>query len=61
MSCERRESRAHRTEKERAEAFFPLGATTTAADPTRAMREQLQDMRGGAGMGPLLLLVTPVS
>ena len=31
-----------RTEKERAEAFFPLRATTTAADPS-AMREQLQN------------------
>jgi hypothetical protein len=28
-------------EEERAEAFFPLRTTTTAADPKRAMREQL--------------------
>ncbi len=31
-SCERRKSRARRTEEERAEAFFPLQATTAAAD-----------------------------
>jgi hypothetical protein len=28
-------------EEQRAEAFFPLQATTTAADRERAMREQL--------------------
>jgi hypothetical protein len=33
-------SRARRTEEERAEALFPLRATTTAADSKRAMREQ---------------------
>jgi hypothetical protein len=27
-----------RTEEERAEAFYPLGATTTAADPKRDVR-----------------------
>jgi hypothetical protein len=42
LSCERRKSRARRTEEEGAEAFFPLRATTTAADSMRAMREQLQ-------------------
>jgi hypothetical protein len=39
FGCERREIAHRRTEKERAEAFFPLRATTTAADPC-AMREQ---------------------
>jgi hypothetical protein len=33
--CERREIARRRTEKERAEAFFPLRATTTAADSSR--------------------------
>jgi hypothetical protein len=34
VSCERRESRARRAEEERAEALFPLRATTKSADPS---------------------------
>jgi hypothetical protein len=37
---ERREIARRRTEKERAEAFFPLRATTTAADPLRDARAE---------------------
>ena len=33
--CERRKIARRRTEEERAEAFFPLRETTTAADSTR--------------------------
>ena len=35
LSCERRKIARRRTEEERAEAFFPLRATTTAADSPR--------------------------
>ena len=38
-----------RAEEERAEAFFPLRATTKAADSS-AMREQLQELLRASGM-----------
>ena len=42
MSCERRESRAAAWRRRRAEAFFPLRATTTAADSMRGARAALK-------------------